>query len=62
VGYCVFKHNKDKVFGSEKREKASNDRAYTLIWKAVSCFSRRLLIACLHDQNKSGFFGGPAFI
>jgi len=20
------------------------------------------LIACLHDQNKSGFFGGPAFI
>jgi len=19
-------------------------------------------IACLHDQNKSGFFGGPAFI
>jgi len=20
-----------------------------------------LLVACLHDQNKSGFFGGPAF-
>jgi len=20
-----------------------------------------LLIACLHDQTKSGFFGGPAF-
>jgi len=20
-----------------------------------------LLLACLHDQNKSGFFGGPAF-
>jgi len=20
------------------------------------------LIACLHDQNKSGVFGGPAFI
>jgi len=20
------------------------------------------LLACLHDQNKSGFFGGPAFI
>jgi len=19
-------------------------------------------IACLHDQNKNGFFGGPAFI
>jgi len=19
-------------------------------------------LACLHDQNKSGFFGGPAFI
>jgi len=19
------------------------------------------LLACLHDQNKSGFFGGPAF-
>jgi len=19
-------------------------------------------IACLHDQNKSGYFGGPAFI
>jgi len=23
-------------------------------------FSR--LLACLHDQNKSGFYGGPAFI
>jgi len=22
---------------------------------------REELIACLHDQNKSGFFGGPAF-
>jgi len=22
----------------------------------------RSLIACLHDQNKSGFFGEPAFI
>jgi len=21
-----------------------------------------LQLACLHDQNKSGFFGGPAFI
>jgi len=21
-----------------------------------------VLLACLHDQNKSGFFGGPAFI
>jgi len=21
-----------------------------------------LLVACLHDQNKSGFFGGPGFI
>jgi len=21
-----------------------------------------LLLTCLHDQNKSGFFGGPAFI
>jgi len=21
-----------------------------------------LNIACLHDQNKNGFFGGPAFI
>jgi len=20
------------------------------------------LLACLHDKNKSGFFGGPAFI
>jgi len=20
------------------------------------------LLACLHDQHKSGFFGGPAFI
>jgi len=20
------------------------------------------LLACLHDQNKSGFFGGPVFI
>jgi len=27
-------------------------------------FSRHLspLLACLHDQNKSGFFGGPSFI
>jgi len=22
----------------------------------------RILITCLHDQNKSGLFGGPAFI
>jgi len=21
----------------------------------------RTVLACLHDQNKSGFFGGPAF-
>jgi len=24
--------------------------------------SHRVQLACLHDQNKSGFFGGPAFI
>jgi len=23
---------------------------------------RRLYLECLHDQNKSGFFGGPAYI
>jgi len=23
---------------------------------------KSVLVACLHDQNKSGFFGGPAFI
>jgi len=27
--------------------------------KADTLFS--LFTACLHDQNKSGFFGGPAF-
>jgi len=29
----------------------------TFIGKKLS-----ILLACLHDQNKSGFFGGPAFI
>jgi len=24
--------------------------------------STKLVIACLHEQNKSGFFTGPAFI
>jgi len=30
----------------------------------VHCASTRHMdiLACLHDQNKSGFFGGPAFI
>jgi len=26
------------------------------------CYSRLLIIACLHNQSKSGFIEGPAFI
>jgi len=29
-----------------------------LFW---SCIQAKSLLACLHDQNKSDFFGGPAF-
>jgi len=30
-----------------------------IVFLPAACSS--LLLACLHDQNKSGFFGGPAF-
>jgi len=42
-------------------------RAYSLIHEqllAPSCCAKtnkNVILACLHDQNKSGFFGGPAF-
>jgi len=30
--------------------------------KVIKANAERDYTACLHDQNKSGFFGGPAFI
>jgi len=31
------------------------------VWSQVGGHKLTLLLACLHDQNKRDFFGGPAF-
>jgi len=54
-----------------KEKKLGYPQAFLGYGLEHKCFFRRYnkrtcqlddsLLACLHDQNKSGFFGGPAF-
>jgi len=38
-----------------------DDKIIKFLQAKQNCESEILYIACIHDQNKSGFFGGPAF-
>jgi len=44
-----------------KWSRMEESKYVTNINKAVFRGNTKLDIVCLHDQNKSGFFGGPAF-
>jgi len=35
---------------------------FQIRWHQAAPFTQNANLTCLHDQNKSGFFGGPAFI
>jgi len=53
-------YNEDLIFFNFWKN--SGFLSNTSIFKVSPIFTYERLIACLHDQNKSGFFRGPALI